>query len=165
MHPTGISIPGGLEWDDDYERMFCNDSLSKKVYTFQYNEPHGEIGNQEVLVDYATDNALGYPSGACRDNWGNLWIGGFLGGNVTCWDSVSGTMLTQLPIPAKRVVSCCYGGPDYEWLFITTARLDANEQELSRFPHSGGIFVVKDIGTKGIPAPKLRTKSIKIFMG
>ncbi len=163
-HPTGMGILGGMEWDEDYERMFCIDSLSRKIYTFEFNEPWGEISTQEVLVDYTTDSALGYPSGACRDASGNLWVGGYLGGNISCWDPSSGELLSQLPVPAKRVTACCYGGPNYDWLFIFTSRHNADETELSSYPDSGAIFVVKNTGVRGIPSPKLRVNTVKVSL-
>lgn len=144
--------------------MFCIDSLSQKVYSFNFDEATQGIDSQEVLVDFTSDNTLGYPSGACRDASGNLWIGGFLGGHVSCWDVTSGEMLSKLSVPAKRVTACCYGGPNYEWLFVFTSRSDADEIELSDFPESGGIFVFKNIGVKGIPSPKLRMESTKVLL-
>ncbi len=144
--------------------MFCIDSLSRKVYSFDFDEPSQELDSQEVLVDYTDDGALGYPSGACRDASGNLWVGGFLGGNVSCWDASSGEMLSQLSVPAKRVTACCYGGPNYDWLFIFTSRHDADEKELSSYPESGAIFVAKNVGATGIAPAKLRMETVKIYM-
>ena len=81
-----------------------------------------------------------------------LWIASFFGQHVTCWDPISGERLRErdITIPAAGVTSCCFGGPNYEWLFVTTATFLAEDAEKEKFPLSGGLFVVKNLGTRGV---------------
>ena len=43
-----------------------------------------------VLVDYAQDDGLGVPDGMCVDAEGRLWVCGFYGPGVTCFDPETG---------------------------------------------------------------------------
>jgi sugar lactone lactonase YvrE len=51
-----------------------------------------------------------------------LWIALFGGGAVTRWDPFSGQLLERLELPCRQVTSCCFGGPNLDQLFVTTAR-------------------------------------------
>jgi len=79
-------------------------------------------------------------------------VAGFFGQAVTCWDMNTGEMVDQIKVPAKRTTSCYFGGPNYEWLFVTSACHGVETAEREEFPHAGGIFVVKGLGTRGAPA-------------
>ena len=70
--------------------------------------------------------------------------------------SLKGKQLLQISIPVGNVTSCCFGGPNFEWLFVTSACFATDEEEWKQFPHSGGIFVVKNLGIKGLPANRFQ---------
>ena len=95
----------------------------------------------------------------CIDTEGRLWIASFKSGKVTCWDPTTGEHVTDITIPgALNVTSCCFGGPNYEWLFVTTASFKTNEDEEAkkRYPNAGDLFVIKDTGARGFPGNKYR---------
>ena len=69
---------------------------------------------------------------------------------MTRWDPMSREKLLEIKIPAIRVTSCCFGGPNYEWLFVTSASVQDSDTDKEKFPHSGGLFVVKNLGTRGV---------------
>jgi len=159
-YTSGVSISNGIGWNLDNTVMYYVDSLPKKVYAFDYSEQEGTVTNQRVCIDYTKDESLGFPDGMCMDTKGRAWVAGFFGQSVTCWDMNTGEMVDQLKIPAKRVTSCCFGGPNFEWLFVTSAspaeegerqEFTVQEGEREEFPHSGGIFVVKGLGAQGAP--------------
>ena len=135
--------------------MYYIDSPAKSIYTFAYSSKDGTISQQEVLIDYAKDAELAIPDGMCRDTEGRLWVASFGGQRVTCWDpkTKEPERVMTLRIPgAKNITSCCFGGPNYEWLFVTSARYGLNDEELADYPNSGALFVVKNLGARGTPA-------------
>ena len=136
--------------------MYHIDSVAKTVSAFEYSSTEGALKNQRVLIDYAQDRTLGFPDGMCTDSQGRLWVAGFLGKSVVCWDPITGQRLDQVDIPAMRVTSCCFGGPNFDWLYVTSARYMAGNKELAELPNSGGIFVIKGLGVKGRPAHRFR---------
>ena len=157
-HLSQIGISNGLGWNKGSTEQYYIDSPLFKVYKFDFNSASGELTNQRVLVDFPQDKSLGFPDGMCTDTDGRLWIACFGGSCVTCRDLTSGEELANIPIPAKNVTSCCFGGPNFEWLFVTTATDSLSEEELKAFPLSGSIFVVKNLplGAKGMPANRFR---------
>ena len=132
--------------------MYYIDSIPRKVYAFDYNEQEGTLANQRVCIDFAKDDSLGLPDGMCVDTQGRAWIAGFFGQAVTCWDTNTAEMVERVKIPAERTTSCCFGGPNFDWLFVTSASLHAEEEEKREFPNTGGIFVVKGLQARGAPA-------------
>ena len=135
--------------------MYYNDSLPAKVYKFDFDADTGKISNQQVFIDYSKDKSLGLPDGLCTDVDGRLWIASFGGKTgVNCWDSQTGERIQSIPMPGVcNVTSCCFGGPNYEWLFVTSANVF---QDPSEYPNAGSIFVVKGLGTRGAPASKYK---------
>ena len=138
--------------------MYYVDSLAKKVYSFDYDESAGTITNQTVAVDYAQDSALGLPDGMTIDAEGKLWVAGFRGGAVTRWDPATGKKLAYIPIPAHCVTSCCFGGPNYDKLFVTSAYIENKESAdlQEKYPLSGSVFVVEELGVHGFPPQKYK---------
>jgi len=59
--------------------------------------------------------------------------------------------LKKIDIPAKYVTSCCFGGPQFDILYVTTATLRVTETEKELYPKSGAVFAVTNLGTKGKP--------------
>ena len=154
-HVSPVSISNGIVWSNDNKTMYYNDSLPKKVYKFDYREDDGTISNQQVFVDYTKDDAFGNPDGMCSDKEGRLWIASFGGsGGINCWDPQTGEHLRRILIPgASNVTSCCFGGPNFEWLLVTSARI---RQDPSKYPNAGNVFVVKGLGVQGNPAPRFK---------
>ena len=158
LHTSGVDISNGIGWNLDNTVMYYVDSLPKKVYAFDYNEQEGAVTNQRVCIDYSKDESLGFPDGLCMDTKGRAWVAGFYGQGVTCWDMNTGKRVCQVKVPAKRITSCCFGGPKFEWLFVTSAspaeegEFMVEEGEREEFPQAGGIFVVKGLGARGSPA-------------
>ena len=87
----------------------------------------------------------------CIDAEGKLWIALFGGGAVTRWDPVSGLLLERLELPCRHVTSCCFGGPNLDQLFVTTARQKMDAAAIKAEPLAGGLFKA-DIGVNGLPA-------------
>jgi gluconolactonase len=45
-------------------------------------------------------------------------------------------------MPVSRVTSCCFGGPDYSELYVTSAADGLSPQQLCREPQAGHVFKV-----------------------
>ena len=146
-----------MDWSPEDNIMYYIDTIDKTVYSFSYQHETGTLSNQQPLVDYSQHSDLALPDGMCRDTQGRLWVASTAGGEcVTCW-SPAGEEVMRIKIPgAKCVTSCCFGGPNYEWMFVTTTPYGCSEQELADYPNSGSLFVVKDLGTRGTAAHKFK---------
>jgi sugar lactone lactonase YvrE len=80
---------------------------------------------------------------------GNLWIAMWGGARITRW-TPKGKLLEQFAVPALKVTSCVFGGPDMDELFITSARVGMDSAALRKYPQSGGVFRMKT-DVKGMP--------------
>lgn len=100
-----------------------------------------------------------FADGMCTDEKGRIWVAMFNGQSITCWDPATKKILLTVKIPgAKCITSCCFGGPNYDWMFVTSATFSSSEQELADYPNSGDLFVIKDLGARGTPAHKFKPK-------
>jgi sugar lactone lactonase YvrE len=87
------------------------------------------------------------------DQNGNLWVCQWDGSRVVCYSTNANAKEEKvLKLPVLRPTSCCFGGPEYRHLFITTATEGLSEKELMRYPHSGSVLIV-ELGVKGQPVP------------
>ena len=152
------SLSNGLDWNGEDNIMYYIDTYPKHLYSFAYDSKTGTLSNKQVCIDYGQYSELGFPDGMCVDSKGRLWVASFGGQwGVTCWDPVSKERLLTVKIPgARNITSCCFGGPNYKWLFVTSATYGASEEELAQSPNAGALFVVKDLGASGTPAHKFK---------
>lgn len=145
-----VDISNGMDWSLDQKTMFYIDSLSLSVDAFDYSVVTGQLDNRRVV--YRMNEGEGCPDGMTLDADGRLWVACFDGGRVLNIDPATGVRLRTVPLPATKVTSCCFGGPDYADLFVTSASVDLSESELKQQPNAGGTFRVRGLGVKGRPS-------------
>lgn len=88
------------------------------------------------------------PDGMTIDSDGKLWIAIWGGCRVARYDPNTGECLKEIPIPAPNVTSCCFGGPQLDVLYVTSAACDT---DLKKYPAAGCLFAVRNVGAKGLP--------------
>lgn len=62
---------------------------------------------------------------------------------------LSGKQIGFVSIPAKRATSCCFGGKNFDELYITSAKQGADAEELKTTPLAGSLFKATGLGTSG----------------
>ena len=87
--------------------------------------------------------SLGWPDGMTSDTDGNLWIAMWSGASVTRWNPRNGSLLEQIPLPAKNVTSCAFGGKTLDELYITSARTGLDKADLTAYRYSGSLMRMK----------------------
>lgn len=143
-----VTISNGLAWSPDYKTLYYIDTPSQEVKAFDYDLDNGTIGNMHVVIQLS--DTLGHPDGMTSDTQGNLWIAMWGGAQVTKWNPNTGQLLEQIPVPAKNVSSCVFGGEDRNELFITSARVGLDEDTLKQYPLTGGVFRL-ETNVEGMP--------------
>lgn len=151
IHPMieNVSISNGIVWSYDKTKMYYIDTPTQKVMGYDYNNATGEITNAKVAVEVPTE--MGHPDGMTIDAEGNIWVALWGGFAVGCWNPESGELVKTVEVPAKNVTSCAFGDTDLGTLYITTAREGNTEEELAKYPYSGGVFKTRP-GAKGVEA-------------
>lgn len=134
-----IGISNGLGWSPDRKTMYYTDSLQYTIFQFDFDLESGQISNQRPFVLLPKDDREIVPDGLCVDAEGCVWSAQWNGWQIVRF-SPAGDPLLKVEVPAQRVTSCCFGGRDLDQLFITTARVDLTDEELSKQPLAGNIF-------------------------
>jgi sugar lactone lactonase YvrE len=132
-----VGISNGLAWSSDRASMYYIDTPLGTVDRFSYDPGTGHISDRTVVV--RIDPGFGAPDGMCIDTDDHLWIAVWGGGVVRRYDP-AGVLVDELELPAPRVTSCCFGGVDYDEMYVTTAREGMSEAQLDRYPLSGSVF-------------------------
>ena len=150
-----VTISNGIAWSADKKHMYFVDSPTNCIFVFDYDDASGNISNRRTLVHIPADE--GSPDGMTIDANGNLWTALWGGNAVACWHGGTGKMIEKIEVPAPHVSCCTFGGADLQTLYITTAREGMSEEQLEKYPHSGGLFSVQP-NVKGVPATLYKGK-------
>jgi sugar lactone lactonase YvrE len=146
----GLTISNGLAWSQDRGTLYLIDSPTRQVLAFPLTTS-GDLSGEPIPCITIPEAWDALPDGMCIDAEGKLWIALFGGGAVTRWDPVSGLLLERLELPCRQVTSCCFGGPNLDQLFVTTARQEMDAAAIKAEPLAGGLFQA-EVGVKGLPA-------------
>jgi sugar lactone lactonase YvrE len=147
---SNVSISNGMAWSLDDKTFYYIDTPTYTVAAYNYDKNSGEISEKRVVINIPKED--GSPDGMTIDNEGMLWIAHWDGWQITRWDPKTGEKLLSIPFPAARITSCAFGGDDLQDLYITSARTGLTTDELTNQPLAGSLFVIKNIGYKGLPA-------------
>ncbi len=134
-----IGISNGLGWSPDRKTMYYTDSIQYTIYAFDFDLDTGQISNQRSFAQLPKNDREVVPDGLCVDAEGCVWSAQWNGWQIVRY-SPKGEPLLTVEVPAQRVTSCCFGGEEMDQLFITTARVDLTNEELSEQPLAGNIF-------------------------
>ncbi|MEO9971930.1 MAG: SMP-30/gluconolactonase/LRE family protein [Hyphomonadaceae bacterium] len=129
---TNYMVTNGPAFDPERRRVYLTDSADQSVFVATPT-PLG-IEDKRVFLQFGSDD--GYPDGMCIDAEGCLWIAFWDGARVARFDT-DGALLTELSLPVPRPTSLTLVGDS---LFVTSARIGLDKEELSEFPLSGGLF-------------------------
>lgn len=146
-HLSQVDISNGMDWSEDQRTFFYIDSLSFSVDAFDYDINSGQLSNQRVVYKMKEEDKI--PDGMTVDCHGNLWVACYNGGRVINIDPATGVRLQTVLLPASKTTSCCFGGPDYSELYVTSATLGLSQSELKQQPLAGATFKVTGLGVKG----------------
>lgn len=130
-----VTISNGICFSPDNEIMYYIDTPTQKVGKYDYNLQTGEASFDKYIVDIDK----GLPDGMCSDSDGNIWVAHWGGYCVSKWNPQTGEKLQEIELECMNVSSCCIGGVDNDYLYITTAKHDDNTESEE---HAGGLFKV-----------------------
>lgn len=133
----GFKVTNGPAFSPDGKVMYANDSALQVTYRYDL-APDGTPLNKLELARFGEGE--GYPDGMTVDAEGCLWIA-FWDGWCLRRLSPRGERLAELRVPVQRPTSCAFGGPSLDRLFITSARIGLEENDLAAQPYAGGLFM------------------------
>ena len=145
---TGVGISNGLTWSPDYKTFYFIDTPTHCVMAYDYDLGSGEIANPRIAVRIPEE--FGWPDGMTSDTNGRLWVALWGGAALSVWEPGAGQLVQRIPIPAKNVSSCAFGGPERNQLYVTSARKGLDEAALTAYPATGGLFRL-ETDVEGMP--------------
>jgi sugar lactone lactonase YvrE len=141
---AGVGISNGIGWSPDERLMYYIDSHAHRVDVFDYDPAAGSIGGRRPFAAVGQGDVV--PDGLTVDADGGVWVAVW-GGYAVLHHDPGGQVLEAVDLPAARVSSCVFGGPDLDRLYITTA---AGPGE------SAGALFVCEPGVTGQPSHPFR---------
>jgi len=149
-----VDLSNGLAWSQDNKTLFFVDSVPRKMYAFDFDITQGTLSNERVALSFPSDSLaeLGYPDGMCIDLDGKIWLACYSVGKVIRYDMETGKALHTINFPAKATTSCCWGGPNFDELYVTCSAGNLTPEEIER-QSAGSVFKVTGLGAKGSAAP------------
>lgn len=146
----GVTCINGISFSPDNRLMYMTDSFSCRIDVFDYDAVDGAIYNRRHFADIPLGR--GTCDGSTVDADGCFWSANMDGWCVTRYDP-RGRIDMVVNLPVRRVSSLCFGGPNLDTLYITTARRRMKDKELAQQPLAGNLLAVRP-GVKGLPEPE-----------
>lgn len=135
-----VTISNGMAWSPNHKTFYYIDTPTRQVQAFDYDLKTGKIANPRIAI--TIPKSFGWPDGMTSDTQGNLWIAMWGGAQITKWNPNTGALLQKIPVPALNTSCCAFGGKNMSELFITSARHGMSDEEIKKYPLSGGLFKV-----------------------
>ncbi len=144
----GYGTPNGMGFTPDRRRLYFTDSRNCRIYLFDYDEETGGIENRRLLIETPEDEfqRVGKSDGMTVDREGMLWSARWDGGHVLRLDP-EGRIRLEVPMPARKITSVAFGGPNLADLYATSA---GGHERSPDDPLAGSLFRLSP-GVEGVP--------------
>jgi sugar lactone lactonase YvrE len=149
-----VGLSNGPAFSPDGATLYWNDSWTREILAFDYDDNTGSVLNRRVHVAFHADTppgSIAVPDGATVDDTGCLWVACCYGGEIRRY-TPDGELDRRIDVPLESPTSVAFGGPDLDVLFVTSMALTA-------FPGAspiqsglaGCMLAVHSLGVRGIP--------------
>jgi L-arabinonolactonase len=138
-HLHDIRIPNSLCWNGAGDIMYFADSPRNTIWAYDFDAEKGPIGEPRIFAQ--TPSGI-HPDGSCIDAEDCLWNAQWGAGQIVRYRP-DGRIDRRLSLPVSQPSCVTFAGPNMDWLCITTARVDLDEQTLSKQPLAGALLVYK----------------------
>jgi sugar lactone lactonase YvrE len=149
MIDSDYVIPNGPAFNCDDSLVLHNDSAKKITYRYRVNKESGVVEGRSIWREFKSD--AGLPDGMTFDAEGHVWIAHWGVGEVRRYDP-NGKLRLVVPFPVSQVTNVCFGGPQLDRLFVTSAKIGLTEDSNSIESLAGSLFEIEDHGVKGLPS-------------
>ena len=139
------------------DRIYFADTPTGRIFTAAYDPASGDMRPPEVFVQVPT--ADGFPDGMTVDAEGHLWNAHWDGGRLTRYRP-DGSMECVVEVPVRRPKSLCFGGPDLQTIFVTSAAVGSQAGGSGDGEIDDGDLLRLNLGITGLPETPVRLGSI-----
>ncbi len=152
---TDFEISNGLCWSLDGSILYHADSPTGKIYQYDMDSTSCQLSNKQL---FATTAEHSFPDGSCIDSQNYLWNAQWGGSRVVRY-TPTGEIDLSLTLPVSQPSCVAIGGPNMDWLIITSAKQDLTPTELVEQPQAGNIFIYQLHGITGVAESRCSTFS------
>jgi sugar lactone lactonase YvrE len=136
---AALICPNAMCWNIDSTTFYVADSGTGWIYGYDFDLDRGMIDRRR---EFCRLDGLGIPDGAAVDSEGYIWNARW-GAGAVARISPTGQLDRVVSIAATNPTACCFGGPNLETLFVTTARYGLGASQLADQPFAGGVFAIE----------------------
>ncbi len=134
----GFRIPNGFAFDRACATLYVADSPLRVIHAFSLGADGVPRSRREFFT--CADAAWGFPDGMATDAEDHLWVAFYEGGCVRRLRP-DGSVERTVPLPARLVTACAFGGADLRTLYITAdGGLFALQTEVAGLPITPAAF-------------------------
>lgn len=145
-HLKGLQISNSLCWSPDSRLLYHADSPTHAIRVFDFDAQTGALANPRIFAQAPSGIE---PDGACIDAEGYLWSAQFSGGCVVRY-APDGREVASLALPFSQPTCVAFGGPQLDWLLITSARQGLSAAQLQAQPQAGNLMIYQT-NVRGLP--------------
>jgi D-xylonolactonase len=138
---TGYVVSNGPTFSPDHDVLYHTDSTRRVIYQFPL-AADGSLGQREEFVRFR--DGWGSPDGMATDVQGGIWVAHWGGGRLSRF-LPDGRLDRSIPMPVSQVTSCCFAGAALDRMFVTTASIGRESEDLA-----GCLFEIEP-GVRGAP--------------
>lgn len=143
----GYTVANGPAINASQTVLMHTDSGRRTIYRFALDADAGTLSHKQVWKVFTERE--GYPDGMCFDADGALWVAHWGGGCISRF-APDGRLLERFNLPTSHITNVCFGGPQLDRLFVTSAQAGLNAEQLAKEPMAGQVFEVLGHGARGV---------------
>jgi 2-dehydro-3-deoxygalactonokinase len=150
-----ILISNALCWSRDGSTMYHADSPKQVIKAYDFCTTNASISNERI---FATTQGHSFPDGATVDADDHVWCAQWGASQVVRY-SPEGKITAVVKTPVSQPTCVAVGGPNMDWLIVTSAKHSLDNEQLASEPEAGDVFVYQLSGVRGLEEPKCQLDS------
>ncbi|XP_033223485.1 putative sugar lactone lactonase YvrE [Belonocnema kinseyi] len=164
-------ITGGFVWDVSRisgqtfpHTFYYADTPINQIVKYEFWPHVGVIRSRQGLFDLPEHGIYGSPGRIAIDSRGWIWAPLLGGGGVQEINPFTRSSGRFIPIPARQVGACTFGGPEWETLYVSTIRNDFIDPNRPAPPgdEGGRIYAIHGLEVEGMPLRGAPTRAYSV---
>lgn len=145
---TGIIISNAMAFSPTEPILIYGDSTGETIYKYDFDEARGAVSNRRVFLD--TRNVPWRVDGANFDSEGYYWCALVYDWSIARF-APDGRLDRLIRLPTRFPTMCCFGGPNLDILYVTTASYFLDAAGKAQQPLAGAVLAIHGLGVRGLP--------------
>ncbi len=141
-----VQVSKGLCFTLDGKTIYHADSPDADILAYQWQEKTRQLLSARHV---ATTDKGSFPDGSCIDSEGYLWNAQWGGQRIVRY-APNGSVDLVHEVPTAQPSCVAIGGPNMDWLMVTSAKQGLSAVQFEQDKHAGNVFIYQLTGVKGV---------------